>query len=92
MGVGGWSRSNNTNRGHAPTPSALFAKRLMHNCAVELSTPPLLSASRLPRFTSNPNPNWNAWYWSDPWTLAPRSVHLLTPPMMEHGDEPSDDE
>jgi len=69
-GVGGWSRSNN--RGHGPTPSALFAERLMHNCAVELSVPPLLSASPsppspLPPLTPNPNPNRNAWYWSDPW-------------------------
>ena len=93
-GVGGWSRSNNNNnnRGHGPTPSALFAKRLMHNCAVELALTPLLSGSRLPFFTSNPNPNWNTWYWSDPWTPAPRSVHVSTPPMMEHGDELSDDE
>ena len=75
-GVGGWSRSNN-NRGH-PTPSALFAKRLMHNCAAELSVPPLLSASPLPLspsplppFTPNPNPNRNAWYWSDLRTPSP---------------------
>jgi hypothetical protein len=44
-GVGGWSRSNNSNI--HPTPSALFAKRLMHNCVLELAVPPLLSASPL---------------------------------------------
>ncbi|KIJ92334.1 hypothetical protein K443DRAFT_13682 [Laccaria amethystina LaAM-08-1] len=70
-GVGGWSRSNNSNI--HPTPSALFAKRLMHNCVLELAVPPLLSASPLPPSTlpPNPNPNRNAWYWSDPWTPSP---------------------
>ena len=67
----------NNNNGH-PTPSALFAKWLMHNCAVELVLPPLtsfqlLSASPLPPspsppFIPNPSPNWNAWYRSDPWS------------------------
>ena len=44
-GVGGCSGSNNK-RGH-PAPSALFAKRLMHNCAIELALLLLLCLSLL---------------------------------------------
>ncbi|KZV63038.1 hypothetical protein PENSPDRAFT_657624 [Peniophora sp. CONT] len=72
-GVGGWSRNLAPSLGpHDPSPSALFARRLMHFCSAELAQ---LSAPSLPQTTSlafeappaphvpfYPGPGFSSWH------------------------------
>ncbi|TFK35859.1 hypothetical protein BDQ12DRAFT_266453 [Crucibulum laeve] len=76
-GVGGWTRVKGRGEDKHPTPSALFARRLMHFCSAEVEaahTPPPPPRPRSPAqpISLKPRPSpllsssTTPWYWTDP--------------------------
>lgn len=62
-GVGGWARKASVTT-TGPTPSALFARRLMHFCASEISEAQTQTQIQLPNAAEFKNPA--SWPWATP--------------------------